>query len=48
MTSNIPGGRAGSEAQFKPEFVNRLDDIVEFEPLSREQLRQIVDLQVPR
>jgi ATP-dependent Clp protease ATP-binding subunit ClpB len=48
MTSNIPGGRAGVEANFKPEFVNRLDDIVEFHPLTREQLRQIVDLQVTR
>jgi len=48
MTSNIPGGRAGVEANFKPEFVNRLDDIVEFSPLSREQLREIVDLQVTR
>ncbi|MBA3820917.1 MAG: AAA family ATPase, partial [Deltaproteobacteria bacterium] len=46
MTSNIPGGREGVEAHFKPEFVNRLDDIVEFDPLSREQLGQIVDLQV--
>jgi ATP-dependent Clp protease ATP-binding subunit ClpB len=48
MTSNIPGGRAGAESTFKPEFINRLDDIVEFEPLSREQLRAIVDLQVSR
>jgi ATP-dependent Clp protease ATP-binding subunit ClpB len=48
MTSNIPGGRAGVEAQFRPEFVNRLDDIVEFEPLSREQIGEIVDLQVAR
>src|ERR1700760_257165 len=48
MTSNIPGGRAGVEAHFKPEFINRLDDIVEFEPLSREQIREIVDLQVQR
>jgi ATP-dependent Clp protease ATP-binding subunit ClpB len=48
MTSNIPGGRAGVEANFKPEFVNRLDDIVEFEPLSREQIGEIVDLQVAR
>jgi ATP-dependent Clp protease ATP-binding subunit ClpB len=48
MTSNIPGGRAGVEANFKPEFINRLDDIVEFHPLSREQLREIVDLQVAR
>ena len=31
MTSNIPGGRAGAEALFKPEFINRLDDIVEFD-----------------
>jgi ATP-dependent Clp protease ATP-binding subunit ClpB len=48
MTSNIPGGRDGAELTFKPEFINRLDDIVEFEPLSREQLREIVDLQVAR
>jgi ATP-dependent Clp protease ATP-binding subunit ClpB len=48
MTSNIPGGRAGVDAQFKPEFINRLDDIVEFQPLTREQLSQIVDLQVAR
>jgi ATP-dependent Clp protease ATP-binding subunit ClpB len=46
MTSNIPGGRAGVEAQFKPEFINRLDDIVEFHPLTREQIGEIVDLQV--
>ncbi len=48
MTSNIPGGRAGVETYFKPEFINRLDDIVEFDPLSREQLREIVDIQVAR
>jgi ATP-dependent Clp protease ATP-binding subunit ClpB len=48
MTSNIPGGRAGVDAHFKPEFINRLDDIVEFHPLSREQLSEIVELQVDR
>jgi ATP-dependent Clp protease ATP-binding subunit ClpB len=48
MTSNIPGGRAGAEAQFKPEFINRLDDIVEFHSLDRGQIAQIVDLQVER
>jgi ATP-dependent Clp protease ATP-binding subunit ClpB len=48
MTSNIPGGRAGVEATFKPEFVNRLDDIVEFHSLTREQISEIVDLQVAR
>jgi ATP-dependent Clp protease ATP-binding subunit ClpB len=31
---------------FKPEFVNRLDDIVRFTPLTREQLGEIVELQV--
>ena len=46
MTSNIPGGRAGVDAAFKPEFINRLDDIVEFEPLTRAQIGEIVDLQV--
>jgi ATP-dependent Clp protease ATP-binding subunit ClpB len=48
MTSNIPGGRAGVESHFRPEFVNRLDDIVEFAPLSREQISEIVELQVAR
>jgi len=33
---------------FKPEFVNRLDDVVRFEPLSREQISEIVDMQVAR
>ena len=46
MTSNIPGGRAGAELHFKPEFINRLDDIVEFESLSREQIGEIVELQL--
>jgi ATP-dependent Clp protease ATP-binding subunit ClpB len=48
MTSNIPGGKAGAEGHFRPEFINRLDDIVEFEPLTREQIGAIVDLQVER
>jgi ATP-dependent Clp protease ATP-binding subunit ClpB len=48
MTSNVPGGRAGVESHFKPEFINRLDDIVEFHPLSREQIGEIVELQVTR
>jgi ATP-dependent Clp protease ATP-binding subunit ClpB len=48
MTSNIPGGKAGAESSFKPEFINRLDDIVEFQSLTREQIGAIVDLQVAR
>ncbi len=31
---------------FKPEFVNRLDDVVRFAPLSRAQIGEIVELQV--
>ena len=29
---------------FRPEFLNRLDEIIIFDPLSREQLRQVVDI----
>ena len=56
MTSNlaVPAG-VGDEAirsalleHFKPEFINRLDDIVRFDSLTREQLTEIVDLQVAR
>ena len=31
---------------FRPEFLNRIDDIVLFNPLGREQLEKIVDLQL--
>ncbi len=33
---------------FKPEFLNRIDDIVVFRPLGREQIDRIVDLQLAR
>jgi ATP-dependent Clp protease ATP-binding subunit ClpB len=56
MTSNIPipEGLSDTAARnlllehFKPEFINRLDDVVRFAPLSREQLSEIVELQVER
>jgi ATP-dependent Clp protease ATP-binding subunit ClpB len=35
-------------ATFKPEFLNRLDDVILFDPLGTEELTQIVDLQVAR
>jgi ATP-dependent Clp protease ATP-binding subunit ClpB len=31
---------------FRPEFVNRIDEIVVFDPLSREHIRRIVDIQL--
>jgi ATP-dependent Clp protease ATP-binding subunit ClpB len=34
--------------EFRPEFLNRLDEIVVFRGLDREQLRRIVDIQVAR
>ena len=34
--------------QFRPEFLNRVDEIVVFHALSREQLKQIVDIQLAR
>ncbi|MEX0843539.1 MAG: AAA family ATPase, partial [Gemmatimonadota bacterium] len=33
---------------FRPEFLNRIDDIIIYRPLSREDLRRIVDLQLTR
>jgi ATP-dependent Clp protease ATP-binding subunit ClpB len=33
---------------FRPEFLNRVDEIVVFHPLTRDQLRQIVDIQLER
>jgi ATP-dependent Clp protease ATP-binding subunit ClpB len=48
MTSNLPGGREGAELHFRPEFINRLDDIVEFDALDRSQIGEIVALQTAR
>ena len=47
MTSNIRSPEALQE-QFRPEFLNRIDEIVVFEPLTREQLTEIVELQLGR
>jgi ATP-dependent Clp protease ATP-binding subunit ClpB len=33
---------------FRPEFLNRIDDIIVFRPLAREELRRIVELQLDR
>ncbi len=47
MTSNIRSVEAMSE-HFRPEFLNRIDEIVEFKPLSREQIDAIIELQLER
>jgi ATP-dependent Clp protease ATP-binding subunit ClpB len=43
MTSNLPGDPRDF---FKPEFVNRIDDIVRFRSLTEEDLVTIVDIQL--
>jgi ATP-dependent Clp protease ATP-binding subunit ClpB len=47
MTSNLRSPDALRDV-FRPEFLNRIDEIVEFKPLSREQLADIVELQLRR
>jgi ATP-dependent Clp protease ATP-binding subunit ClpB len=47
MTSNIRSSEQMLE-HFRPEFVNRVDEIVVFEELTREQLAEIVELQLAR
>ncbi len=44
MTSNAPKEQLASI--FRPEFLNRLDEILEFDSLTEEQIRQIVKLQL--
>ena len=45
MTSNLVGD---PQDFFKPEFINRVDDIVRFRSLSEADLRRIVDVQLER
>jgi ATP-dependent Clp protease ATP-binding subunit ClpB len=47
MTSNIRSADALREF-FRPEFLNRIDEVVEFHPLTREQIADIVELQLAR
>ena len=47
MTSNIRSAAALAD-HFRPEFLNRIDEIVELRPLSREQISEIVELQLAR
>jgi ATP-dependent Clp protease ATP-binding subunit ClpB len=45
MTSNLKGEPSD---YFKPEFINRIDEIVRFRPLTRDDLRVIVGIQLDR
>ena len=45
MTSNLPGD---PQDFFRPEFVNRIDDIIRFRPLNEDDLAVIVGIQLGR
>jgi len=45
MTSNLPGD---PHDFFKPEFINRVDDIIRFRALTEDDLRHIVEIQLGR
>ncbi|MEM9800992.1 MAG: AAA family ATPase, partial [Planctomycetota bacterium] len=47
MTSNLRSEDSVKEF-FRPEFVNRLDEVLVFQPLKKEQIRSIVDVQLER
>ncbi|MBN8217353.1 MAG: AAA family ATPase [Spirochaetes bacterium] len=46
MTGNIP--QEDLKAAFRPEFLNRIDEIIQFQPLAPEQMEEIFDLLVAR
>ena len=46
MTSNA--SRDMLRKTFRPEFLNRIDDIITFKPLTKEQISQVVELQMNR
>jgi ATP-dependent Clp protease ATP-binding subunit ClpB len=47
MTSNVRSAAALRDT-FRPEFLNRIDEVIEFQALTREQLGEIVELQLAR
>jgi ATP-dependent Clp protease ATP-binding subunit ClpB len=47
MTSNVRTADAMRDV-FRPEFLNRIDEIIEFHALSKEQLAEVVELQLAR
>lgn len=46
MTSNA--SREMLKKTFRPEFLNRIDDIITFKPLTQEQIAEVVELQMKR
>ncbi len=54
MTSNLGTGQSDKDVMtivksfFRPEFINRLDEIIVFHPLQKEHIRSIADIQLAR
>jgi ATP-dependent Clp protease ATP-binding subunit ClpB len=54
MTSNLGAGGDKKDVldavkgHFRPEFINRIDEVVVFEPLTRKDIAAVVDLQLKR
>ena len=54
MTSNLGTGEDGQDVRkilksfFRPEFINRLDEIIEFKPLTENEIKEIVKIQIAR
>src|SRR2546422_7026968 len=52
MTSNVATGLSDSNIRealrqhFKPEFLNRIDDIITFRSLGKEEIARIIDIQL--
>jgi ATP-dependent Clp protease ATP-binding subunit ClpB len=52
MTSNLGAGQGSTSIQaalkqfFRPEFLNRVDDVVEFKSLEKKNMRKIVEIQL--
>lgn len=52
MTSNLGSAEKNKDVRemlkgfFRPEFINRLDEIIVFHPLSKDNIRQIVEIQL--
>jgi ATP-dependent Clp protease ATP-binding subunit ClpB len=47
MTSNVRTADALRDV-FRPEFLNRIDEVIEFKALTKEQIGEIVELQLAR
>jgi ATP-dependent Clp protease ATP-binding subunit ClpB len=47
MTSNVRSVDALRDV-FRPEFLNRIDEVIEFAPLTKDQIGEIVELQLAR